>query len=126
MLGLARRYCGCEGDIDSQTQCPYGFSGYNTCRNSAVIKCCIQKCSASLDLVIIMDSSGSIGIREYLRQKSFVKLILDRFNVGPTQTRVSIIDFNSKVTVLQDLASFTSLESTHALIDSLRYTSVGE
>lgn len=100
------------------------FIADNICRSSAVTKCCVEKCTASLDLVIIMDSSGSIGIRNYIKQKTFLKSILPRMNVELNQTKVAIIDFNSRVTVPQRLETFEDLETTFSVLDSLRYTSI--
>lgn len=120
---LRYEYCGCEGDLDTNT-CPYGYSNEGTCRNSALIKCCTQKCSAGLDLVVIMDSSGSIGIQSFIKQKDFVKTILSKLNVGPVGTRVALIEFSNQATILQDLSNFANLDSTNTLIDSLRYTTI--
>lgn len=123
MVGLQRNsYCGCEGDHVSD--CPYGLTSDSRCRNSAVIKCCLQRCYAGIDLVVIMDSSGSMGITNYLRQKEFVKSLITRLNVSPNGTRVALIDYNSTPRILQNLNEFINLNSTIHLIDSMRYASI--
>jgi hypothetical protein len=70
MNDLRKQYCGCEGNY-KMNSCPYGLLQNNQCRNSEVIKCCIEKCKTELDLVIIMDSSGSIGDQDFKKGKRF-------------------------------------------------------
>ncbi len=39
----------------------YVRSTSGSCRNSAVIKCCVEQCYTDLDLVVLIDSSYSIN-----------------------------------------------------------------
>lgn len=57
--GFKKPYCGCEGTYIAQS-CPYGYNSLSQCRSSNIIKCCYERCEASLDLVIVLDSSGNI------------------------------------------------------------------
>lgn len=45
-----RPYCGCEGEY-IMSDCPYGLNSNGKCRNSYVVKCCIENYSNILDLV---------------------------------------------------------------------------
>lgn len=57
MRDQKREFCGCEGAFDKNS-CPYGRNNKTVCRSSGIIKCCYEKCEASLDLAILLDESG--------------------------------------------------------------------
>lgn len=92
-----------------------------SCRSSNVIKCCPEKCTSSLDLAIVMDSSGSIGQADFLVQKQFVKKLLEGLNLGRDATRVALINYNTKANLLIDFNSFVDYRTTAQIIDNIRY-----
>lgn len=120
MLDFEKSYCGCEGETEMRG-CPYGFTLDGQCRSSNIIKCCIEKCSSSLDLVIVMDSSGSIGYNNFKVQKTFVKNLLKGLNLGRDLTHVALINFNTRVHLLIDFLNFTDYETTAQIIDNIFY-----
>jgi uncharacterized protein YegL len=87
-----------------------------------MIKCCVEKCSSTLDIVIVMDSSGSIGAANFLIQKNFVKNLLAGLNLGRNDTRVGLINYNTRVDILLNLANFTDYNTTAKIIDDIVYT----
>ncbi len=99
LIDFKRSYCGCEGEFNFQ-RCPYGFNGAGVCRNPSIVKCCFEKCDAAIDLVIIMDSSGSIGAPNYQKGLDFIKKLVNDFDIGENETRVSLINYSSTASII--------------------------
>ena len=92
------------------TSCPYGLTSDKKCRNSAIVKCCIEKCKSSLDLVILTDSSGSIGAGNFQTIRNFLTDLIKSLPIGFNETRASIINFSNTADILIDLSKGTSSE----------------
>ena len=121
LMDFKKPYCGCEGEFEIQS-CPYGrLEGTGVCRNSAMIKCCVEKCFTSLDLVIIIDESGSIGPDNYIKEKNFVKEVIQNLDIGINKTRVSIIRFNNIPDLSIKLNEGTSKNNIIELLDKMKY-----
>ncbi len=58
-----------------------------------------------------MDGSGSIGADNFQRVKDFLKLIVDSVDVGPTRTRIGVVQFNSQAFTEMSLSEFTDASS---------------
>ena len=48
-----------------------------------------------MDLVILMDSSGSIGLSDFIKEIRFVKSIIENLEINQNASRVSIISFST-------------------------------
>lgn len=120
LIDFQKSYCGCEGEV-AMKSCPYGETEDRRCRSSNMIKCCVEKCSSSLDFVIAMDSSGSIGAANFRVQKDFVKKLLGGLNLAKNQTQLGLINFNSNPYLLIDFKNFTDYNSTVQVIDNIAY-----
>lgn len=120
LIDFQKPYCGCEGELNNRG-CPYGLTEDGRCRSSAIIKCCVERCSSSLDLTIAMDSSGSIGSANFLVQKTFVKNLLAGLNLAPNYTQIGLIDYNTQPTLLIDFTTFVDYETTVKIIDNIKY-----
>ncbi|CAK8684243.1 unnamed protein product [Clavelina lepadiformis] len=61
--------------------------------------CCVRQCPphALVDLVIVLDSSSSIGEPNWGLMKQFVGQFIDGFDVGPTAARIGVFRFNNQV-----------------------------
>lgn len=53
-------------------------------------------CENKLDLAFLIDSSGSVGRKNWARLKTFVKDIIGQFEIGPDKTHVAAIAYSSK------------------------------
>ncbi len=62
-----------------------------------------KKCKASLDLVILTDSSGSIGPDNFQLIKNFVSQLVKNLPIGYNETRVSIINFSYSADIIINL-----------------------
>ena len=121
MNDLRKQYCGCEGNYQMDS-CPYGLLQNNQCRNSVVIKCCIEKCKTELDLVIIMDSSGSIGEPDFKKEKDFVKTLISSLEIGNNYTQVAIINYNSNADIVVDFSVPSTKQSLLNIVDRIKYS----
>lgn len=120
LIDFQKSYCGCNGQVEMRS-CPYGNTEDGRCRSSSLIKCCVEKCSSSLDLVVAMDSSGSIGDANFRVQKNFVKNLLAGLNLAPGYTQVGLIDFNTQPSLLISFLNFTDYNTTAKIIDNIKY-----
>jgi hypothetical protein len=76
LLDFNRPYCGCEGSYGKRT-CPYSSDpATKNCPNSATVKCCVEKFRNTLDLVVLMDSSSSMTLKNFEKQKQFVNSLV--------------------------------------------------
>ena len=125
LLTFKRPYCGCEGTMEVQS-CPYGLNGIGSCRNSAFIKCCVEKCYTPIDLVIIVDSSVSINQNDptnFEKVKNFTRNLVKSLEIGESKTRVALINYSWNAEVVLTLANGTDSQVVNKAIDDLIYMS---
>jgi len=102
----------------------YARSTSGSCRNSAIIKCCAEQCYTDLDLVVLIDSSGSINSADkanFDRVRNFTKAIVGSFELGENKTRVAIINYSKRAQVEISLLNGTSLQRVVKAIDEMTY-----
>ena len=50
-----------------------------------------------LDLVFVMDKSGSIGSANFKLEKKFIANLIEYFDIFPTKTRVAVVTYSTLV-----------------------------
>ena len=87
---------------------------------------CTQKI---LDIIFVVDDSGSINYSEMTEQKNFVENFAASFNISDSNTRVGLIKYHSWSTVLKNLTvqnSFSDLQTALSRLSSGSYsTNIG-
>ena len=82
-------------------------------------------CKAVADVAFIVDSSGSIGRRNWVKMLQFVKDMVKAYNVGPQKTHIAVIAYSTgaKVEFKLDrlLGSAVTEEGYYKLIDRIRF-----
>ena len=58
-----------------------------------------KKCRKQVDIAFLVDSSGSLNEMMFSLVKSFVKDIIDRYEISPVSVKVSLISFSTRPTV---------------------------
>lgn len=80
-----------------------------------------RSCNTTVDLGFIVDSSGSIGRRNYVKVKSFVKYLARSFGISPTGSRVGIVLYSNKASVKAHFGQYATIEEFNNLVEGLPY-----
>ncbi|XP_035716571.1 uncharacterized protein LOC118439401 [Folsomia candida] len=80
----------------------------------------VVPCTSTLDLIVVLDSSGSIGLDNYQTVKSFVANLSTAFTSHP-ETRFGLIVYSEGVETVIDLTSGQSTDEIVQAILSARY-----
>jgi len=56
-------------------------------------------CDSELDLMVLMDGSGSVGSKGFSQEKEFAEAFINRFEIGPDKTEMGIISFSYYITI---------------------------
>ena len=82
-------------------------------------------CKAVADVAFIVDSSGSIGRRNWLKMLQFLKDMVKAFNVGPDKTHVAVLAYSTGANVEfrfnRLTGSAVTEEGYNGLIDRIRF-----
>ena len=76
-------------------------------------------------MVFILDSSGSVGARNFYKMLNFVKEIASNFDIGKTGTQVAVITFSTSPINRFNLNKYANKVSLETAIRSIPYTSGG-
>ncbi|CAF0961359.1 unnamed protein product [Brachionus calyciflorus] len=118
-------YCGCEGEFEKKQTCNYGQLKNGKCLNPNFIRCCVENYSTNMDLVIIMDNSGSIGSYDFQKEKSFSKALIQNLDIGFNKSRIGIIHFSNKATVVTSFIQTTNTSDLLKKVDNIVYAGGG-
>ena len=78
-----------------------------------------------VDLVFVVDASGSIGAENFTRMREFIKDVVQDFKIGSDATRVGLVLFASPARVEFNFNNFTDKQSLLRAVDALPYLSGG-
>ena len=78
-------------------------------------------CQTPVDLAFIVDSSGSIGSKNYLKEKHFIKQLARSFGVAPGQSRAALVLYSNSASVKAGFDQYPTLEEFHKSVDDLPY-----
>ncbi|XP_071798736.1 uncharacterized protein [Asterias amurensis] len=86
-----------------------------------------QICITGVDVVFMLDASLSVGEEGFARSKSFVRQVVEAFNIGPNddQTSVGCLQFSHEVTVAFDLGDHDNKEDILKAVDDISYSGGG-
>ena len=78
-------------------------------------------CETPVDLAFIVDSSGSVGSTNYLKEKHFIKQLARSFGVAPGQSRAALVLYSNSASVKAAFDQYPTLEEFHRSVDDLPY-----
>ena len=78
-----------------------------------------------LDLVFILDASGSIGSGNFGRMKTTVINIVNSLTIGPDKSRVAVVRYSSSATLLFNLNTYTQKNTLIQAINGIEFTGGG-
>lgn len=73
-------------------------------------------CPFAMDVAFLLDSSGSIGQKNYLDMKIFINKVIDHFHISPKDTHVGVVSFSTQA---QTEIRFTSKQTADAIKPSV-------
>lgn len=74
-----------------------------------------------VDIVFVLDSSGSIKIDNWRRLLSFTKNVTEGFKIGPANTQVGVVVYGNKAKGVFNLNEYQDKDSLGNAIDNIRY-----
>ncbi len=74
-----------------------------------------------LDLVFLLDSSGSVRKHNFKRMLSFMKSFLSTASIDDGKVRVGVAIFNAKATIQFHLNKYTTKKALFRAIDKIKY-----
>nr|XP_026693431.1 E-selectin-like [Ciona intestinalis] len=84
--------------------------------------CCTRNCPpyTKMDLVLVLDSSSSVGKENWKSMMGFAETVINSFVVGSNLTRVSVIRYNGKVDNATQILFNDFLDDQEGLLNKLR------
>ena len=87
---------------------------------------CGRKCKETpLELLFVIDSSESVGLKNFQIIKNFVKTLTDRVALDLATTRIGIINYSHKVEEVAHLTQFSSKDDLKQAVDDMQYLGEG-
>jgi len=78
-----------------------------------------------MDLIFVLDESGSVGESNFRNIKTFTANLVSNLEIGPEETQVGVITFNSRATVRFQLNTYQTSGSILRTIANMRYLGGG-
>eukprot|EP00058_Branchiostoma_floridae_P026676 XP_002612167.1 hypothetical protein BRAFLDRAFT_88906 [Branchiostoma floridae] len=82
-------------------------------------------CEVPVDLFWLLDGSNSVGTANFEKVKQFVVDVVNSFDVSPTATRVGVVQYSNKNTLMFNLGDKVDKPSTVNAINSIQYQGGG-
>ncbi|XP_078669871.1 collagen alpha-6(VI) chain-like [Branchiostoma floridae x Branchiostoma belcheri] len=84
-----------------------------------------QICSAKLDLMLVLDGSGSVGDADFTKTLQFAENVVNAFDIGPDLTRVGVVQYSDTPAMEFNLGAHGDKASTIAAVNSIQYQGGG-
>ena len=78
-----------------------------------------------VDIIFVVDESGSIGSSDFNLLKSFLSQLVSRLNINSGSTRVGLVTYDSRVGTSFNLNDHTTVASVQSAIMALRQSGGG-
>ena len=75
-----------------------------------------------LDIVFVLDESGSIGSTEFTQMKTFLSKLVGRLDIDSGSTRVGLVTYATTVRTRFNLNAYTTVASVQSAISRLTYS----
>ena len=80
---------------------------------------------AGIDLMFVLDSSGSIGTSNFRVIRNFVNTFVNTLEIGPTRSQVGVIVFSSNAYIQFNLSSYSNRNSLTVAVNNIQYVGGG-
>ena len=92
-----------------------------SCPNSHTGTRCERGCSGYVDIVFVIDNTGSIRWNEFDSLLQFIDAIINQLEVAPNKTRVAALTFSEVVTINFNLGDYSSQRDVIFAIQFIQY-----
>ncbi|XP_035686770.1 collagen alpha-1(VI) chain-like [Branchiostoma floridae] len=82
-------------------------------------------CEAPVDLFFLLDGSGSVKAANFAKVKQFVVDMVNSFDVSPAATRVGVLQYSNRNTLVFNLGNKVNKPTTVSAINSISYQGGG-
>ena len=80
-----------------------------------------KECRSVVDIAFIIDSSGSIGRRNWERMKRFVKAMVSKLDVSNAATHIAAIAYSNNPEIVWRFRYFQGTDEVNRVIDRMRW-----
>ena len=80
-----------------------------------------KECKPIVDVAFLIDSSGSIGLMNWVKLKRFVKAIIGKLEVSPTGTHVAAIAYSTTPQIVLLFRNGQSLNNVSKAVDAMSW-----
>ena len=80
-----------------------------------------KECRPIVDVGFLIDSSGSIGRRNWARMKRFLKAIVSKLDVSPSYTHISAVAYSNNPVVVYQFNNRQATDSINNAFDGMRW-----
>ena len=87
--------------------------------------CNILDCESGLDLLFVLDSSGSVGSSNFANLRNFVVDVIAQFEIRANSTRVGVIRYASSAAIVIQLGSINNVQQLTTAINNIAFTGGG-
>ncbi|ELT91892.1 hypothetical protein CAPTEDRAFT_143702, partial [Capitella teleta] len=77
------------------------------------------------DLCFMLDGSGSVGKKNFGKIKEFLSNVVDRFDIGPQNTRIAVIQYSTDSVIEFDFDDYKTKEEVMDAIEGIEYEGGG-
>ena len=84
--------------------------------------CFFTGCQSGIDLIFVLDSSGSIGRSNFQLIRNFVSNVIIHSDIGPDKTRVGVVQFSTSASVHFHLNTHLTKSSLLDAVANIPYT----
>ena len=96
---------------------------FNGCKEIVSLLFHLECAIKGVDMIFVMDESGSIGSSDFRLMKQLAINITREFAIGPDRTQVGWINFNQEARVVFNLSTYQDKSSLHEGIHAVAYRS---
>jgi len=86
---------------------------------------CHERCSDALDIVVVLDSSSSIGNRNFELMRGFLQSLVSKMSVSADKVRIAAIRYNRQTHFLWDFDDYTNIDTMKTAIADITYDGKG-
>ncbi len=74
-----------------------------------------------MDLVFVLDNSGSVGATNFDKVRDFVKGVIDFFIIGVNDTHVSVVTYETDTHIEFNLVKYFTKNELRNAVDDIKY-----